>query len=84
MKLWQKEYKLNKEIVTFTVGDDFLLDQKLLKYDIKVNLAHAKMLHKVGILSNVELKKISKALNQLNKLAMTGKFKIKKGYRVYP
>ena len=78
MKLWQKNYTLNKEIASFTVGNDFFLDQKLLKYDIKVNLAHAKMLNSIDILTKEELAKISKALQQLNNLAKKGKFKIKK------
>ncbi|MBL7051029.1 argininosuccinate lyase [Candidatus Woesearchaeota archaeon] len=78
MKLWQKNHQLNKEIETFTVENDFVLDQKLLKYDIKVNLAHAKMLNKINILSKTELEKIIKTLNQINKLAQKGKFKIKK------
>ena len=78
MKLWQKNYTLNKEIASFTVGNDFLLDQKLLKYDIKVNLAHAKMLNSIDILTKEELAKISKTLQQLNNLAKKGKFKIKK------
>ena len=78
MKLWQKNYNLNKEIESFTIGNDFLLDQKLLKYDIQVNIAHAKMLNSIGILTEEELKKISKALHELNILAKKGKFKIKK------
>ena len=78
MKLWQKNYTLNKEIASFTVGNDFFLDQKLLKYDIKVNLAHAKMLNSIDILTKEELAKISKTLQQLNNLAKKGKFKIKK------
>jgi len=78
MKLWQKKYKLNKEIENFTVGDDYLLDYKLLKYDLKVNLAHAKMLNKIGVLSKKELLKISKALSEINQLASKGKFRIKK------
>lgn len=33
MKLWEKGYKLNKQIEDFTVGEDYILDQKLVKYD---------------------------------------------------
>ena len=48
-KLWQKNYKLDKEIGKFTVGNDFILDKKLVKYDCIASIAHAKMLEKIGI-----------------------------------
>ena len=31
MKLWQKDYKLNEQIKNFTVGDDYIRDQKLVR-----------------------------------------------------
>ncbi|NQV08858.1 argininosuccinate lyase, partial [Candidatus Woesearchaeota archaeon] len=55
MKLWEKGYSLNKEIEEFTVGNDYLLDKKLVKYDCIASIAHAKMLHKVKILTKEEL-----------------------------
>ena len=78
MKLWQKDYLLNKEIEEFTVGDDFKLDQNLLKYDLKVNHAHALMLEKIGILSNDELKKIIAALDKITILSEKDEFHITK------
>ncbi len=68
MKLWQKNYNLNKEIEKFTVGNDFELDQKLVKYDIKASIAHAKMLNKIKILSNEELQKIENCLSGIKEL----------------
>ena len=52
MKLWQKDYKLNKEIEKFTVGNDFLLDKELVKYDVLGSIAHAMMLNKINIINN--------------------------------
>ena len=63
-KLWQGK-KLNKKIESFTVGNDYLLDKKLLKYDCKASMAHAKMLNKIGILSEEELGKLEKGLTQI-------------------
>jgi len=77
MKLWQKNYDVDKEIEKFTVGNDFLLDNALVKYDCMASIAHAKMLKKIGILSNSELNKIIKGLNEIIKLDQKGKFKIK-------
>ncbi len=76
MKLWQKNYNVDKEIEKFTVGNDFLLDKKLVKYDCIASIAHAKMLKKIGILSNSELNKIIKGLNEIIKLDRKDKFKI--------
>lgn len=76
-KLWQKKYKLNKEIEKFTVGNDFLLDKNLVKYDVYGSIAHAIMLNKIGILSKDELQKLKKVLNEILKLNDKGKFEIK-------
>lgn len=78
MKLWEKGYKLNKQIEEFTIGEDYLLDQKLVKFDCLASMAHAKMLGRIGILSKKEVKKIIKILQEIIKLDKKGKFKIKK------
>lgn len=62
MKLWEKKYQLNKQIEMFTVGNDYLLDQKLIKYDCLGSIAHVKMLKKIGILSKIECDKLIMAL----------------------
>ena len=76
-KLWHKNYNLNKEIEKFTVGNDFLLDYKLIKFDCIASIAHAKMLKKIGILSENELNKLIKGLHEIIGLNKKGKFKIK-------
>ena len=58
MKLWNV-YKLNKEIEDFTVGEDYILDQKLVKYDCIGSMAHAEMLGKIGVFKEEEVKKIA-------------------------
>lgn len=78
MKLWQKKYKLNKQIENFTVGDDFILDQRLVKYDCIASIAHAKMLGKIGIFKKYEVKKLVKELNNIINLNKKGKFIILK------
>jgi len=77
MKLWQKKYKLNKEIELFTVGNDFLLDKKLIKFDCIASIAHAKMLAKIKILNKKECSKLIKALNEIIKLNSKEKFEVK-------
>lgn len=78
MKLWEKKYQLDKEIESYTVGCDHILDQKLVKYDCKASIAHAKMLKKIGILSKDEFDKIIKVLNKIITLDSNNSFIIKK------
>jgi len=68
MKLWQKKYQLNKQIEAFTVGNDYLLDQKLLKYDCLGSIAHVKMLNKIGVLTDEECNKIIMVLYEIIKI----------------
>ncbi len=78
MKLWEKGYKLNKQIENFTVGEDYIFDQKLVKYDCLASIAHAKMLGRVGVLKQLEVKKLVKELNNIIHLNNRGQFKISK------
>jgi len=78
MKLWEKGDKINKQIEDFTVGDDYLLDTKLVKYDCIASIAHAQMLGKIGVLKSGEVKKIVSELKNIIKLDASGKFKISK------
>jgi len=77
MKLWNNNYNLNKYIEKFTVGNDYLLDQKLVKYDCLASIAHVKMLHKIGLISNTECTKMINELDYIIKLDGKGKFIIK-------
>lgn len=72
-KIWQGN--VDKKIEKFTVGGDYLLDKKLLKYDCKASIAHAKMLLKIGILNSEEFKKLEKELESV--ISLGDKFPIK-------
>ena len=73
MKLWKKDYELDKEIELFTVGNDYILDNKLIPFDCIASIAHAKMLRKVGVLSAVEEKNLIGGLNEIMNLQKNGK-----------
>jgi len=76
MKLWEKGTKLNQQIENFTVGDDYILDQKLVRYDCLASIVHAKMLGKLGILNEQEVSKLEQELNNIIELDKKGEFKI--------
>ncbi len=78
MKLWKKSYNLDEKIENYTVGNDYLLDNKLLKYDCQASIAHAKMLNKINILTDNELKSLISELNNIIQLHDKGEFQIQK------
>ena len=61
-KLWDKGYSIDSFMEEFTVGNDYLLDQNLIKADCIASIAHARTLHKALILSAEELSVIESAL----------------------
>ena len=80
MKLWDKGYSINNLIETYTVGNDRVLDMKLAKYDVLGNLAHAKMLHKIGILTAKELQDIENGLQEIQTEIEEGTFVIEDNF----
>ncbi|MFT0714370.1 argininosuccinate lyase [Flagellimonas lutimaris] len=76
MKLWDKGFSTDKKIDHFTVGNDRELDLVLAKYDVIASKAHAKMLGKVGLVSEDEAKDLVKALDEIAKDIEKGKFTI--------
>lgn len=55
--------QLHPDVLSYTAQDDAKLDQEVfLPYDIQGSLAHAKMLLKMGILSDEDLQKIQECL----------------------
>ncbi|HLC45482.1 MAG TPA: argininosuccinate lyase [archaeon] len=78
MKLWEKNYKLDEKVEAFTVGNDYLLDQRLVKYDCAASIAHVKMLYRIGFLDEAECAQLVGALEELIALDQAGKFSVKK------
>ena len=76
MKLWDKGISVDQQVLRYTVGDDFILDRKLVKYDCIASIAHAKMLAKIGVLESDEAKKLERALLEIVELAEQDKFEI--------
>ncbi|MBU1975747.1 MAG: argininosuccinate lyase [Nanoarchaeota archaeon] len=75
-KLWNKGHIFDKEIEKFTVGEDYLLDYKLIKYDLYGSIAHTMMLLKINILNKTEYAKLKKGLKNILQLDKKKKFKI--------
>lgn len=76
-KLWQKDYKLDPVVEQFTIGDDYIIDMKLIKYDIMASIIHAKMLLKMGYIAQDEFEKLKGTLEELLVLVEQKKFQVK-------
>ncbi|KAB1068422.1 argininosuccinate lyase [Tamlana haliotis] len=76
MKLWDKGISIDKKIEQFTVGNDREIDIHIAKYDVIASRAHAIMLQKIGILSEIELEKLLSGLQVLANQIEDGTFVI--------
>ena len=76
MKLWEKNFEINKEIERFTVGRDREMDLYLAKYDVLGSMAHITMLESIGLLEKDELKQLLAELKNIYQLAERGEFVI--------
>ena len=74
MKLWDKGFSIDKKIERFTVGNDRKIDLHIARYDVQASIAHAKMLKNINILTEDELQKLEKGLNELQQQILKGKF----------
>jgi argininosuccinate lyase len=77
-KLWQTGHTLDERIEAFTVGDDFLVDERFLAYDLTASLAHARMLLAIGVLSEPEFAQAEEGLERIGELFASGAFRIER------
>lgn len=80
MKLWDKGISIDKKIEQFTVGNDREIDMHIAKYDVQASKAHAKMLHKIGILTDKELEQLISGLEILEQQIANGTFQIEQDF----
>ena len=76
MKLWQKNTVTSKAVENFTVGKDREFDLMLAPFDVLGNIAHAKMLATIGLLTQEEANNLCKQLSIIYKKIETGNFTI--------
>src|SRR6185437_7877303 len=52
-------------VLRYTAGEDFALDQRLVRYDVQASIAHAEMLHEQKLLAEADLEAIRHGLTAL-------------------
>ena len=79
MKLWQKDKTSLQEVEKFTVGKDREMDLVLAPFDVLGNIAHAKMLATVGLLTTEEANALVVELKNIYKKIEAGEFVMDEG-----
>jgi argininosuccinate lyase len=75
-RLWDKGTPLDARVLAYTAGDDYLLDNRLVAYDVRASIAHAEMLGEQGLLSPRDLGQIRDALIAIAKEHAQGQWRI--------
>lgn len=80
MKLWDKGFSTDQKIDHFTVGNDRELDLLLAKYDVIASTAHARMLGRIGLLTDEETNQLVTELGNIQKDIEAGNFTIEDSF----
>jgi argininosuccinate lyase len=80
-KLWKKttgenSNDLARKVEAFTVGNDYILDQVLVPYDLAASAVHAETLKIAGVISDEEYRLLTHGLEDIHEAWKKGSFKI--------
>ena len=75
-RLWDKGLPLDERILRFTAGEDHLLDERLVEYDVRASIAHADMLVQQGLLATADGAAIRAGLETLRATHAAGEWRI--------
>src|ERR1700730_15557029 len=64
-RLWDKGAPLDSRALQYTAGEDYALDERLVRYDVAASIAHVEMLHAQKLLSADDLHVIRFGLTAL-------------------
>ncbi len=66
-RLWDKGEPLDDRVLRYTAGEDYVLDARLILYDVRASTAHAAMLQEAGLLSAEDFEAIRNGLEDLGR-----------------
>ena len=75
-RLWDKGAPLDGRVLQYTAGEDYALDERLVRYDIAASIAHVEMLHEQKLLSAEDLDAIRTGLTALGEQHARGEWHI--------
>jgi argininosuccinate lyase len=75
-RLWDKGKPLDRRVLEYTAGEDHVLDDRLVAYDVRASIAHAEMLHDCKLLAAQDLALIRDALRELGAAHERGEWRV--------
>ena len=75
-RLWDKGAPLDDRVLQYTAGEDYALDERLVRYDIRASIAHAEMLNEQKLLSDADLAAIRAGLAAIGEQHERGEWRI--------
>ena len=75
-RLWDKGAPLDDRVLQYTAGEDYALDERLVRYDIRASIAHAEMLNEQKLLSDADLVAIRSGLTAIGEEHQRGEWRI--------
>src|SRR5579872_1503183 len=75
-RLWDKGAPLDSRVLHYTAGEDYALDERLVRYDVAASLAHVEMLHAQKLLSAGDLQVIRFGLTAIGEEHQRGEWRI--------
>jgi argininosuccinate lyase len=74
--MWDKGDPLDAQVLAYTAGEDHELDNRLVPYDVRASIAHARMLTANGLLQATHLAAIEDGLEDLAAAHARGEWRI--------
>jgi len=75
-RLWDKGVDTNQQVLKFTVGEDFRLDERLVTYDVQASQAHTQMLASCGHITQFEADSLCESLSEIQEKHRRGEWHI--------
>jgi argininosuccinate lyase len=75
-RLWDKGAPLDERVLRFTAGEDYALDERLVRYDVRASIAHAEMLREQKLLAAADCAALCEALRAIGAAHERGEWQI--------
>ncbi|HNR21655.1 MAG TPA: argininosuccinate lyase [Steroidobacteraceae bacterium] len=75
-RLWDKGAPLDERVLAYTAGEDYALDERLVRYDVAASIAHAAMLHAQKLLTDADFVAIREGLTAIGEAHERGEWRI--------
>jgi len=75
-RLWDRGEPLDRMVLEYTAGEDHVLDDRLVAYDVRASLAHAAMLRACGLLSAEDHAATERALRETGDAHERGEWRV--------